>query len=271
MYMNKNTMYRKLDFGRYKKYVNYVEGYDDSSLCPYTFIRIKKKINDQERVMPRVRVTYDMIKSPTSLQDFMEQDEILFAINAGIFNTKTEKPECVLICDKKILVDQMETYIHINPEDGGDKRQELYILGIMEDGKLIIYPPKTTCEKILNDGCVDAVMGFVPLIVDGNMVNEDEVCSYISYSKNPRQIIGEDEEGNYFVLTVHNPGMTLDEVRNLLYKFHVETAYNLDGGSSTQTVFHKQRLTPVYREKTGRRIPSVITFEIITGDLVIGI
>ena len=33
----------------------------------------------------------------------MKKDEILFAINAGIFNTKTNRPECVLIRNKKIF------------------------------------------------------------------------------------------------------------------------------------------------------------------------
>ena len=57
--------------------------------------------------------------------------------------------------------------------------------------------------------------------------------------------------------------MTFEELRDLLYKMNVKIAYNLDGGSSTQTVFHKTALTPVYKEETGRKIPTVITFEII--------
>ena len=39
------------------------------------------------------------------VKDFMKKDEILFAINAGIFNTKKNRPECVLIRNKKILID----------------------------------------------------------------------------------------------------------------------------------------------------------------------
>ena len=58
-------------------------------------------------------------------------------------------------------------------------------------------------------------------------------------------------------------GRSFEELRELLYKMNVKIAYNLDGGSSTQTVFHKTALTPVYREETGRKIPTVITFEII--------
>lgn len=262
-------MYKRLEFSKYQQFVNYVEEYDSNSSSSYVFTTIQKKLTDNERIMPRVRTTYQESNKPVSLQDYMNQEEVLFAINAGIFNTKTERPECVLISNGKIIVDQGETYVHVHPDDGGDKRDELYILGISRNGELIIYPPKTSCKKILEDGCVDAIMGFVPLIINYRQIDEDQVCSYISYGRHPRQIIGEDKDGNYFVLTVKKPGMTLKEARELLYHFGVRVAYNLDGGSSTQTVFHKEKLIPAYREKNGRKIPTVITFEVITGKLVI--
>ena len=41
------------------------------------------------------------------------------------------------------------------------------------------------------------------------------------------------------------------------------------GGSSTQTVFHKENITPIYRGETGRKIPTIINFEVITGDLIV--
>lgn len=261
-------MYKRLEFSKYKQYVEYEEKYDEESNSQYVLTTIKKNINSNERIFPRVRTTYDE-DFPKSLHDYMENEEVLFAINAGIFNTGTGKPECLLINNRKIIVDQKETYIHTDPKDGGEKRDELYILGIDDNGNLKIYEPKTKAEDIIADGCVDAVMGFVPLVLNYEKVDEDEVCSYISYGKHPRQIIGENKDGDYFILTVLEPGMSLDEARNLLMKLEVKLAYNLDGGSSTQTYFHKDGLTPPYREVTGRRIPTIITFEVITGDLAI--
>lgn len=175
----------------------------------------------------------------------------------------------MFINNKKIIVDQKETYIHTSPKDGGEKRDELYILGIDDNGNLLIYEPKTSAEDIIDDGCIDAIMGFVPLIIDYKGIDVDYICSYISYDKHPRQIIGENNKGDYFILTILDPGMTLDEARNLLMKLKVKLAYNLDGGSSTQTFFHKYGLTPPYREDTGRKIPTIITFEVITGNLEI--
>lgn len=261
-------MYKRLEFEKYKKYVKYEEKLDEESNCKYVLTTIKKYISDNERIFPRVRTTYAS-EAATSLHDYMSKEDVLFAINAGIFNTQTGKPECLFINNRKIIVDQKETYIHTNPKDGGEKRDELYILGIDNNGDLLIYEPKTKAEDIINDGCIDAIMGFVPLILNNKIIDVDYICSYISFDKHPRQIIGETNDGDYFVLTILEPGMTLNEARNLLMKLKVRLAYNLDGGSSTQTFFYKDGLTPPYRGDTGRKIPTIITFEVITGELEI--
>lgn len=262
-------MYKSLKFDKYKDNIKYVEKYYEEGNCSYVLTTIKRIVNENERIFARVRTTYNSESSITSLHDYMAKENVLFSINAGIFNTGTGIPECLLIIDKKVIIDQKETYIHTDPKDGKDKRDELYILGIDKDGELHIFNPGTSSKEIIDSGCVDAIMGFVPLIVDYNPINVDERCSYISYGKHPRQIIGIDNENNYFVLTVNDPGLSLSEARNLLKSMNVKLAYNLDGGSSTQTVFYKDNLNPIYREETGRKIPTVINFEVITGDLVI--
>lgn|GEM_PF-2915832 len=263
-------MYIKLDFDKYKEYVIHEKKFDLNSNCEYIFTTIKKHTKDGKRIFPRVRTTNKDFNQVTSLYDFMVKDEILFAINAGIFNTGTNIPECVLMIDKKILVDRKETYIHKSLKDGGDKRDELYILGIDSNGNFKIYEPQYSVEHILSDGCVDAIMGFVPIIINYKVFLEaDIICSYSSYDKHPRQIIGQYINEDFFILTINEPGMTFEEVRNLLKGMKISMAYNLDGGSSTQTIFHKKQLNPTYREKTGRKIPTVITFEVITGELVV--
>jgi exopolysaccharide biosynthesis protein len=142
-------------------------------------------------------------------------------------------------------------------------------LGINTDGNLKIYHPSNTSEDILNDGCVDAVMGFTPLIDNYKEIDLDHVCSYISMHKKPRQVIGQLENDDYIIVTVSQPGMTLKEVRSILKAIKCKRAYNLDGGSSTQSVYHHESLVPFFRGETGRQIPSVITFEVITGELIL--
>ena len=259
-------MYIKLDYEKYKDYVSIEKRYDYD--CEYIITKIKKNISKNDKIIPRIRLT-NKNGNNKSLYNFMNDDEILFGINAGIFNTSTGEAECLLISNNKIYKDQYETYIHNDKKDGGEKRNELYILGISKEGNLKIYNPSITGEEIIKDGCMDAVMGFVPLTLDFKQIDLDNLCSYISMDKHPRQIIGQLENDDYIIMTVLKPGMTLKETRKILKTLNVRDAYNLDGGSSTQSIYHHQSLIPFYREKTGRHIPSVITFEVITGDLII--
>ena len=141
-------------------------------------------------------------------------------------------------------------------------------MGITFDGDLKLYPPEMPLQNILADNVVDALMGFVPLIENFEEKNEDERCFYISTTKNKRQIIGQLENNDYIIISVIN-GMTLEECRKVLKKFNVKNAYNLDGGKSTQSCFYKDLLTPVFIEKTGRKVPTIITFEVIDGPLMI--
>ncbi len=262
-------MYKSLKFDKYKNFVSINNCYDDVSECNYILSIIKRNVGKNERIFARVRTTYNDNSSITSLYDYMKDENVLFSINAGIFNTGTGEPECLLIIDKKIIVDQNETYVHTDPKDGGDKRKELYVLGIDTDGNFHLFNPGTSSKEILESGCVDAIMGFVPLINNYEIVDADDKCSYISYGKHPRQIIGIDDSNDYYILTIDKPGMALKETRDLLKKLNVKFAYNLDGGSSTQTVFYKENLNPIYKEETGRKIPTIINFEVITGELVI--
>ena len=71
------------------------------------------------------------------------------------------------------------------------------------------------------------------------------------------------------IFTVDAPGLTLEETRKLLADYPIKLAYNLDGGKSTQAVFHKESLVPFYAGNTGRHVPTIITFEIITGELIL--
>lgn len=263
-------MYKKLEFDNYKNCVLTNKIFDNELECEYIFTKIKKNIDNNERIFPRVRMIYNDDIGSKSVYEYMQKEEILFAINAGIFNTSTNLPECLLICNKKIIIDQNETYIHQRLEDGGNKRKELYILGIDSNGNFKIYNPGTNAQEILDDGCVDAVMGFVPLIIDfKEKENVDKICSYHSYDRHPRQIIGDLDDEYYFIMSVLKPGMNFNQLRRLLIKKHVKMAYNLDGGSSTQTLFYKDMLTPIYKDEKGRRVPTIITFEVITGNFIV--
>ncbi len=232
---------------------------DEKTGCHYLFTIIKKYKNG---IKPRLQFTSDNFKNSTSLYDYVMGKNIPYAINAGIFNTTTLEPECVVVKAGKVIFDRDETYEHKNPNDGENKRKVLYTLGITNTGELKIYEPKFSAKDIIKDGCNDAVMAFVPLIQNYEELKfVDDIVPYGSRIRKPRQIIGQLENGDYYILTAHSPGLTFQETRDLLKKHNIPFAYHLDGGSSTQTTYYNQLLTPIYRDKTGRKIPTIITFE----------
>ncbi|MGD9901447.1 MAG: phosphodiester glycosidase family protein [Spirochaetales bacterium] len=235
--------------------------FDESSSCGYIFTVIKKCINEKLIICPKVELTYNELQPPTSLLNFCKVNNRLFAINAGIFNVETLKPECVLILNSNIIIDQAETYKRTRNDEGDDKRTELYNLAIDKNGDMKAYAPSFSAKDIINDGGVYAVTGFVPLIIDGRIFKDaNKIYHYGSVVKKSRQVIGQLQNLNYFVLTCEYPGMTLEEIRRILIKADVKFAYNLDGGKSTQTVFRKELLTYPYVGDTGRQIPTIITF-----------
>lgn len=250
-------------FEEYKQYINIVEGEFEG--CPYLLTTIKKNISQSEIIRPRLKLTceHNCYSNVTSLYDYMIDKDILFGVNAGIFNTGTNEPECVLVLDGKVLYDRLETYVHVNANDGGEKRDIMYILGIKDNGDLKLYSPTYTAQQIIDDGCTEAFMGFVPLVMDYKVVDwADEAVPFGSYLNKQRQIIGQWENGDYFILTVLESGLTYKQTKALLMKLNVPYGYALDNGSSTQTMFHHERLTPVYRHETGRRIPTILIFNV---------
>ena len=251
-------------FNEYKQFVKVNKCVDKTTGVEYLFTVIKKEISKSERIVPVLELTCDGDYSKvTSLYDYMIDKDILFGVNAGIFNTGTNEPDCVVVKNKKVLFDRLETYVHKNDNDGEEKRNVMYILGIKENGDLKMYEPSWSGEQIVEDGCVDAVMAFVPLIIDyKEFEKSDEIVCFGSYLDKQRQVIGQLDNGDYYVLTVLEPGLTFKQTRRLLLELGVPFAYALDNGSSTQTMLHKERLTPVYRHETGRRIPTILLFEV---------
>ena len=192
----------------------------------------------------------------TDLKEYANKNNFLLLINSGIFNIDTDgSVDGVYIQDGTILQD--------TPQKSHTKQ---YCLGIKADGTMKAYPYTIGASEILNDGCINAVTGFVPLIEDSMKVPDSvlSVCPH-AFEKHPRQIIGTMQNGDYFTFTCDGratgqEGMTLNECINFLTNFDILFAFNLDGGGSTQTVVNKKKInrditTPL------RRIPNCIVFE----------
>lgn len=195
----------------------------------------------------------------TNVSSFAVKDNYLHVVNGGIFctqnyaNGKVNEADGITIIDGNILrstgVEQFAV--------------EQYVLGIDANGHFKTYRNETA-ENILADGCIHAVTAFVPLVENGEAVNNSvlSVCPHYNV-KHPRQVIGRLKDGKYFTFacdgrTDGEAGMTLAEVIDTITAdLPVEFAFNLDGGGSTQSVVGKKL---VNRILDNRAIPNVIVF-----------
>lgn len=244
-----------------EKYIK-VQDFDDTKYgFPYTIIRIKKQIDDSTIIIPKLEFTDETFNNCTSLIDFMHKHDYFLGINAGIFHTKTNIPECMLIKDGEIIFDRNEEYVHVNPYDGKEKRKILSSLGIDQNGDLKIFKPRFKATQIVKKGIVDCFMGFGLIVKNYKGVKKiDKNVPHGYNKKKARQFIGQYENGDYFIVTIHAPGATYAECRKLLTDLKLPFVYTLDGGSSTQTVVCDKLITPIYRDQTGRIIPSILVF-----------
>ncbi len=119
-----------------------------------------------------------------------------------------------------------------------------HILAIGDDNTLKAYPPTTSAQTILDDGFNNALTAFIPLIQNGSKVSDSILDSRDIFSeRHPRQAIAQDTEGNTYFLTSEGRraaerGLTARDVVRIFLSMGVKFAYMLDGGGSTQTVYH---------------------------------
>ncbi|MGN0448779.1 MAG: phosphodiester glycosidase family protein, partial [Ruminococcus sp.] len=162
-------------------------------------------------------------------RQFAERKQTTVSVNASIFNTSTFKLVGLQISNGKVLNNETVTGRHI--------------LGVTDDNTMYTYPPGTSPQTVLNDGCKEALTGFIPLIKNGTRVESSIINSYTSANQpHPRNIICQYPNKDLLIFacdgrTTNNPGMTVDDAIRLLLPEGVQFAYMLDGGGSTQLVY----------------------------------
>ncbi len=117
----------------------------------------------------------------------------------------------------------------------------MYVLGLTETNDFKIYPSTTDEEQILNDGVVNAITAFIPLIQGGVKVSDELLELRNSPVPNPRQAIGRYSNGDIVFLTsggrnYDGQGMTGYDLVDIFEDLGVEHAFMLDGGGAAQTV-----------------------------------
>ncbi len=149
-----------------------------------------------------------------------------------------------------------------------------YILGIKEDNTLIAYPANTSASTILEDGCINAITGFFPLIENGEAV-DSSIYNVIGNPQeaHPRNVIAQMPNKDLIFLTCEgetqvNAGMTYADLIRILSTKGVMFAYCLDGGGSAQSLVRGVMLNnPI--DNSGKTERKVANFLYVKNTLII--
>lgn len=248
--------------------------YGRAAGASYVFARIPRIANDGREIRPVLALTSadgSLAGTKSSALNYARTHGTIFAINGGLFDTTTLQPVGQTIIDGVAYVDAPMT------DDMGSpiSDAECYPLCIDADGNLSApYARSVSTATMVSDGVVYAVTGWGK-VVDNFQPCADTVENEIVHDgAYIRQVIGQYQNGDYFVCTVdmsrgnveNEAGITYIDLADLLVSKGVKFAYSLDGGSSAETVLGKRQLNPVYSGETGRPVPTVIYFEVSEED-----
>lgn len=233
--------------------------FDATSNANYTVIRVYKNTvhggkqypfvfapNGAEAAGSRNKSTYEM----------NAEYGFVLALNAGIFDQSIGKPDGVLIMNgESFQTGASTTHSQCKP------------LWIDEDGDLHSSAYDTSSADLISQGCVSAVCGFMPIIVDYDPVPSSEWNNVDHYYQNAqRQIIGQFGNGDYAIVTCegrnyqNSDGWTIAEAQTICQAIGLKFAYNLDGGGSTELMLGMKHVNTIYDGTYGRKVPTFIVF-----------
>lgn len=124
-----------------------------------------------------------------------------------------------------------------------------YILGIKADNTLKFYTPFTDSQDIINDGVIETITGFTPIMENGQSLKDDLLATNLWDTPYAKSFIGQNSTTRDIYLlacngkgTTYDIGLTNDEVIEIFQNIGVDFAYQLDGGGSTQLVYRMKLL-----------------------------
>lgn len=187
--------------------------------------------------------------------DFAKRENCLLTINGGTYFTDINKTGGMFIKDGVVL----QEYENL-------KDWQSSILGFKSDGLLKAYDFGTPSSVLLDDGVVNALTAFVP-IIDNHEICSDEILSKCVHwnQSHPRQIICQLDNKDILFFTCDGrlpseKGLTLKEAAEVLMKYNVRFAYNLDGGGSNSVVIKNKKINRDI-DPGERAVPNFIFFK----------
>lgn len=231
-------------------------GFDAASNANYTVIRVYKNRLDGTKQYPFVYAPNGAAAGTESTYDLAVREGWLLAINSGVFDTSTLRPDGMVI-QNGTVVQSGAAVTH-----PGCKA-----LTIDRNGDLSYAESTANANTLISQGIVSAVTGFMPIVVNYQPVPSSQWNSVTHYTQNAqRQIIGQFGNGDYAIVTCegrsyqNSDGWTIAEAQTVCQRLGLRFAYNLDGGGSTETMLGRKHFNTIYERTTGRIVPTFIVF-----------
>lgn len=189
-----------------------------------------------------------------STNDFSKLNNTTLALNSGIFDLDTNTIWGATIIDGQIVRNNKTTGV-----------EDLYYLTIGDDGKFgYVKVGNTTAEQMIADGIKNAVMGFFPILVNGEKVSH--TYPYAD-GNNPRQVLCQLKDGTQFVFACegkefNNVGLDFADIQDYLVENYpnIDLAFNMDGGGSLSVNYYRNKLNKNFDDggRTDRKVPTFL-------------
>lgn len=189
-----------------------------------------------------------------STNDFSKLNNTTLALNSGIFDLDTNTIWGATIIDGQIVRNNKTTGV-----------EDLYYLTIADDGKFgYVKVGNTTAEQMIADGIKNAVMGFFPILVNGEKVSH--TYPYVD-GNNLRQVLCQLKDGTQFVFACegkefNNVGLDFVDIQDYLLENYpnIDLAFNMDGGGSLSVNYYRNKLNKNLDDggRTDRKVPTFL-------------
>ena len=221
------------------KYIVVNKLWDDESETYYYLSRIQHR--DENKNLLKLKLETTVVDSGETVVQFATRlDNPIIVTNAStVLSNKAPWPKVssgILIVNGDILEERETRY---------------FTLGIKDNNELVAYPPGTTAEAMIDDGALNAVTAFTPIIQDYKTIPDSIIgLQPHQLEKHPRQVIAQFDNMDILYLSCggrgfDGAGMKISDVARILKDLgdDVKFAYNLDGGGSTTTVIYGDQIT----------------------------
>lgn len=189
-----------------------------------------------------------------STNDFSKLNNTTLALNSGLFDPDTDTIWGATIIDGQIVRNNKTTGV-----------EDLYYLTIADDGKFgYVKVGNTTAEQMIADGIKNAVMGFFPILVNGEKVSH--TYPYVD-GKHSRQVLCQLKDGTQFVFACegrefNNVGLDFVDIQDYLLENYpnIDLAFNMDGGGSLSVNYYRNKLNKNLDDggRTDRKVSSFL-------------